>query len=192
VNRGVDPNTLLVGDRNALIVAVRITGYGSEYKTEVSCPNCNKRNSFVFDISEPETSFPDADFLEQVGALRTENDTFIFELPRTKVSVEVRLINGHDEKSLAARVKQKKKAKMPESNSTEQFRLILVSVNGDASSSSINQLINVMPALDSRYLRGIYKKLNPNIDLTQEFCCDECDYEGSMEVPFTSDFLWPK
>ena len=192
IDKNINPDSMLVGDRNALLVAIRVTGYGAEYKTDVACPNCGTRNSFAFDITEPEVTTLDLDLLNELGVDRTNRDTFIIELPRSKASVEVRLINGTDEKKLAARIKQRKKSKLPESNATEQFRLMIVSVNGDTNNSAITKLINIMPAIDSRYLRGVYKKLNPNIDLTQEFFCEECDFEGPMEVPFTSDFLWPK
>jgi hypothetical protein len=192
VDKKIDPNSLLVGDRNALLMAVRTTGYGSEYKTDVSCPNCSARNQFTFDIAEAVSTFPDLDLLQDLEVERTENGTFLLELQKTRVNVELRLLNGHDEKKLTAKMQQRKKSKLPESNSTEQFRMIIASVNGDPNPSAISQLINVMPALDSRYLRSVYKNLNPNIDLTQDFYCEECDFEGSMEVPFTTDFLWPK
>jgi len=192
VDKSIDPSGLLVGDRNALLVAVRSTGYGTDYKTNVLCPNCASRNSFSFDISSPEIAFPSDELLSELGASKTAAGTFTLDLPKTNVTVEIRLLDGYDEIKLADRIKQRKKTNLPESNSTEQFRLIIVSVNGDDSKNTINQFINVMPAMDSRYLRLVYKKLNPNIDLTQDFSCGECDFEGPMEVPFTADFLWPK
>jgi len=116
----------------------------------------------------------------------------LVELPRSEIRVEIKLIDGRDEKKLAARIKQKKKTNLPEANATEQFRVMIVSVNGDSTNASISQVINIMPAVDARFLRNIYKNVNPNIDLNQEFSCGECEFEGPMEVPFTTDFLWPK
>src|SRR5260221_13383200 len=34
-NKTVDPDEMLVGDRNAVLVAVRVSGYGAEYEAEV-------------------------------------------------------------------------------------------------------------------------------------------------------------
>ena len=192
VDKSIDPNSLLVGDKNALLVATRASGYGVEYKTDVQCPNCGTRNRFEFNISDPQVFSPSDEFFEEENIERGPDGTFVLDLPRSKVCVTIRLLNGYDEKKLAERIKQRRKARMPESNATEQFRLIITAVNGDESKSSINQFISMMPALDSKYLRSLYKRLNPNIDLTQEFCCSECDFEGPMEVPFTADFLWPK
>jgi len=49
-----------------------------------------------------------------------------------------------------------------------------------------------MPAKDSKYLRNVYKNINPNVSMEQQFTCSSCDFQETMEVPFTSDFFWPK
>ena len=40
VNKAIDPDSLYVGDRNAIIVATRVSGYGNDYTTKVTCPQC--------------------------------------------------------------------------------------------------------------------------------------------------------
>ena len=76
-------------------------------------------------------------------------------LPRTQVEVGLRLMTGADEKKMANLAERKKKNNLPESSLTDQFRMIIVSVNGSQNQSHINELINNMPAMDSRYLRHI-------------------------------------
>jgi len=49
-----------------------------------------------------------------------------------------------------------------------------------------------MPAYDSRYLKVCFKKVTPTLDTTHEFDCNACGYETTLEVPFTTDFFWPK
>ena len=41
VSPGFDPDDMLTGDRNAIMTALRITGYGKDYKVEVDCPACS-------------------------------------------------------------------------------------------------------------------------------------------------------
>ena len=53
INKSIDVNSLLIGDKNALLVAARRTGYGPEYATSVNCPNCGAQVEHTFDISEP-------------------------------------------------------------------------------------------------------------------------------------------
>jgi len=192
VDKSIDPNSLLVGDKNAVLVAARISAYGPEYKTRINCPSCASLNDFEFDISNPEFTGLAHEQLEKLEVVDNGDGTFSLDLPLSKVTVGVRLLTGHDEKKLAATVKSKKKANLPESNTTEQFRFIICSVNGDDNKGLINKFISLMPAVDSKYLRTLYKELNPNIDLNQQFSCSECDFEGAVEVPFTADFLWPR
>ena len=50
IDKRVNPETLLAGDRNALMVALRVTGYGTEYKVEVDCPACGERSKHNFNL----------------------------------------------------------------------------------------------------------------------------------------------
>ena len=126
------------------------------------------------------------------GTTRTENNTFIFELPKSKVSVEVRMITGLEEKKLSDLAEKRKKLKLPEAPLTDQFRSIIVSVNGHTSSDAVGSFVENMPALDSKYLRGMYARVTPNIDLTQDVTCPNCSNETEVQLPFTVDFFWPK
>lgn len=71
--------------------------------------------------------------------------------------------------------------------------MMIVSVNKRVDAMTIKSFIDNMPARDARYIREAYDKIVPNIDLAQDFMCDTCSYETDrMEVPFTTDFFWPK
>jgi len=49
----------------------------------------------------------------------------------------------------------------------------------------------VLPASASRKLRATYDKVVPDVDLTQEFTCENCLHEGRIGVPLGVDFFWP-
>ena len=51
INKDVNPDDLISGDRNAILIALRITGYGSDYELELSCPECSKTSKNTFDLS---------------------------------------------------------------------------------------------------------------------------------------------
>ena len=70
--------------------------------------------------------------------------------------------------------------------------MFIVAVNDNDDRSVIGSLIQNMPAADSRHLREEYKKFVPNVDMKQWHSCDICGNETDMEVPFTTDFFWPK
>ena len=52
VDEGFEPMDMLTGDRNALMTALRITGYGAEYSVEVNCPACSERSKQDFNLAE--------------------------------------------------------------------------------------------------------------------------------------------
>ena len=188
LDKKVKVGELLTGDKNALIVAARITGYGSEYKTKLACPTCGEHVEHSFDLDD--TQHVECEIPEEVD--RTSRGTFIAVTPRSKIQVELQLLRGGDEKKLAKMVAMKKKRNLPESTLSDQLRLAIASVNGAAETNVINLFIGSLAASEARYLRGVYAKLMPNIDMKQDFLCHFCGYEQEIEVPFTSDFFWPK
>lgn len=188
IDKSIDLDDMLIGDKNALIVAARVTGYGSDYETKVSCPSCGANVRHTFDLSNLKTHEPPDDVLPIIG----ENGHFKVTLPISKLEVECRLLKGRDEKWLSKINEEKKTLKQAESAVTEQFKLLIASVNGNADKQIINKFCEVCPAGDSRFLRRFYEKIAPNVDMVQKFACNSCEAEMEMEVPFTVDFFWSK
>jgi hypothetical protein len=192
VDKRVKTNSLFVGDKNAIIIAARITGYGENYVTQVTCPICATTEEYPFNLNDKDIVGDDPSTLEEYGAQQNDTGTYTLKLPRTGVEVEVRLLTGADEKKLSATADKRRKHKLPESPMTEQFKSFIISVNGHTDMNSIHSFIENMPASDSRHLRTAYKAITPNVDLTQEWACIACGYDTEMEVPFTPEFFWPK
>ena len=189
IDKSINVDDLLVGDKNALLVAARISGYGSDYETKVLCPACGSISENSFDLNLIESADSKE---EKYEVQRTENGTFLFELPSSRADVEIRPFTGRDEKGILKANKVRKKNKLPELGLSDQMKRYIVSVNGSEQTKDISEFVNSMPALDARYLRSVYKSVTPNVDLVQHFECPECSHEQEMEVPFSTDFFWPK
>jgi len=196
VDRSISTDGMLVGDKNAILVAARASGYGAEYKTKVACPACSESQEYEFDLEQNAIvgfhteTFQNSSYHQHVT--ENTNGTFDIQLPKSEVTVTVKLLTGADEQKLAKNMKQKSRAHGHETMLTDQFRSYIIAVNGSTFNRDINTFVNAMPALDSRFLRTAYAGLAPNIDLTQFFSCESCGFEQDMEVPFTADFFWPK
>ncbi|MAG25197.1 hypothetical protein CMI47_06420 [Candidatus Pacearchaeota archaeon] len=189
VDRRINPDTLLTGDRNAIIIATRITGYGHIYETKVSCPNCAAQQQYSFDLTEA-TVYDGADPDEDDQVNDHGDGTFTTTLPRIKLPVTFRLLTGKDERSLMAGMETDRKRKN-EQSITRQLRNMIVAVDGQNAPQVIDYLVDHLPSMDSRQLRMCYRLAAPNVDLTQHFECAECDFAQDMEVPLTADFFWP-
>jgi hypothetical protein len=181
VNKSIDPSTLLMGDRNAIIISARVSGYGNKYETKVDCPACETKQEYGFNLNRAKITHG------SVSAERVTdngNGTITCILPQTEIEVIVRLLTGREEKKLS---------NLNKSNNviSTQLESIIISVNGDSSRQAIQYVATNLPSIDSRHLRMVLKDATPNIDLTQKFSCIECGHEQEMEVPLTADFFWP-
>ena len=108
INKMIDPNDMLLGDRNALMVALRITGYGSDYAVEVTCPSCGERSRQGFNLAE----LPITRLTKEPVALGT--NLFEATMPKNKdtdpdLVIRYRHMTGEDEKSMSQQQERKKK-----------------------------------------------------------------------------------
>lgn len=185
IDQSVKVDDLLTGDKNALVVAARISGYGSSYTTKVSCPLCDTKFDHTFDLAEIKKK-------EVMDNMVGENGIISLTLPLTKVFVECKLLTGKDEKLLASWMEAKKKHHLPDSLLTDQLKVILVSVNGQSDKDYINKFVDHMPASDSRYLRVEYFKRVPDVNMNFDITCSECDNTQEVTMPLGAEFFWPQ
>ena len=193
VNKEINPDDLLIGDKNALLVAARVSGYGADYTVQVSCPSCGTAQSHTFDLTAFENNEgiqPDEN--SDSGVAVTDNGTFTAVLPRTGYTAEFRLFTAQDEKNAMQASVKKTKHKLADSTSTDLLKTIIVSVNGVDDKSEINSFIDNMPAQDARHIRACVKVVTPNVDMSQPCECSSCGAVTDVEVPFTAEFFWPK
>ena len=198
LDKRIDPDQLLVGDKAALLIAARVTGYGSAYNARVSCPSCFASQQHDFDLNDlPEheggTSATEADVVESSLGL----GVFSIALEKTPaVRFHVKLLTGVDEKKIGAINERRKKHNLSEGLLMTQFEAIVVGVEFAGkivtNKTEIQTVLQNLPASESRYLRTTYAKLTPTIALEQKFTCESCGEESSIDVPMTPDFFWPK
>ncbi len=190
VDKNIQPESLLVGDRNAIMIAARISGYGHEYNTNIDCPSCNATQPYSFDLFDSKLTHgvPSS----ELGVRDIGGGRFATMLPRTKCEVVFQLLNGAQEKGLLNQIESARKRNQQENTITRTLRLVTVAVNGDESPAAINYFVDNVPSIDAQHLRTAYSLATPNVDLTQFFSCTECGFETELEVPLTSDFFWPK
>ena len=187
VDKTINVDSLLIGDKNALIIATRVSGYGNEYKTKVTCPACASTDEYNFDLNDSVVyRGEDTDILSITD---NQDGTFDVVLPKLKTNVTFRLLIGADEKNLLTNKASRNVGF--EKLITTQLSRILLAINGDDSRDTIEYVVDNMPSIDSRHLRACYRAAAPNIDLTQTFVCEECGHDEEMEVPLTADFFWP-
>ncbi len=189
VDRRIDVDRLLMGDRNAILIGIRITGYGHEYSTAITCPSCGENVKKVIDLRE----MPIKRFPEGAQPLRPGANEFEFALPRLKKRVVFKLMDGNDEKELLLYAENSRKQSIVEELITTRHRIMIQSLGGEADKGKLAQLIRNMPAADSRAFRRHVDTLTPGVELKVAFECPSCGHEAKeVEVPLGTEFFWPR
>jgi hypothetical protein len=179
-------NDLLSGDRNALMVAVRITGYGPEYTPQVQCPACESRQEYQINLSDLEIKPLD------IEPVSPGVNQFAFQLPVSKKTVVFRFLTGKEEEEIMALMENKKKKGLANDNVvTTRLFYSIVSIDGNTDRSTISKYIQFMAARDSLFLRQYIDKHEPGIDMRHPFECKNCGHTEVIAVPMGASFFWP-
>ena len=181
LTEGVKIDDLLLGDKNAIMVAARILAYGPEYTCEVTNPKNGQKSQETFNLAEcPFKKLP-KDIKE---------NSFEVTLPISKKKIKFSLLSGKEEKLIEKDLNASKKVGIgvvPEL--TTRLRYLIKAVDDDNSQSVINETAQNMLARDSKFLREELTKVSPDIELSQEI---EIGGESvKVNIPMTVGFFWP-
>ena len=192
VDKSINPKSLLVGDRNAIVISARVSGYGNYYKSQITCPACVTEQKHAFDLNEADI-LTTSQILENLPDTVSVTDSghYLVVLPKSGLNVVLKLLTGVDEERLSKKLEKDRKQKS-ERLVTTQLEHMILSVNGNTTREAIEYVAHNLPSSDSSYLRKIYKTIVPNIELSLTFECENCGHSEEMEVPLTADFFWPE
>lgn len=187
----IDYDTLLVGDKNALMIASRVLAYGKEYRVDITCPSCGTRRRENVDLTSLEHKEVDIEKYEK-GV-----NEFEFELPNSKRKLTFKLLNGNDEKEIERELlglKKIKKDSVIKEDLTTRLKQMILSVDGKPERKVVRDFVeNELLSLDSLEFRNHVRKIQPDIDLSFDFSCsnEDCGYEEELLLPLTAEFFWP-
>jgi len=175
VNKDINYNDILVGDKNAILVAARILGYGKDY--EFTYAGVKE----TVDLSQISNKQLHPDF-EKV----TKNE-FTFVTPTTGDTFTFKLLTHGDEQKVQKEIDGLKKINKDSSAElSTRLKYMITSVNGD--DKAVRSFVdNKFLARDSRAFRKHIADLQPDVDL--KFYPDG-DAEG-VDIPIGITFLWP-
>lgn len=163
VTKGVKFDDLLVGDKNALLLAARAYGYGPEYETKVTTSAGNEVPITIDLSSVPHKVFDDTLITPHVNE-------FEYTLPKAGNVIKFKILTVGDQKRIDGDLKGLRKAQdiYGTQNLTTRFRYMILSVDGNTDKSNINKFIQNMLAVDSRAFREYINKISPDVDLEVE------------------------
>lgn len=172
----INYNDLLIGDKNAIMIAARVLGYGKDYTFMYN------GEETTIDLSEIESKLVREDLI-----VRGKNE-FEFTLPHSKNKITFKLLTHGDEKSIDREIEGLKKInKNVSQDLSTRMKHVITSVNGNYETKDVRDFVgNYMLAKDSRALREYIKEVQPDIDLNVTL-----DSGEEISLPITMNFFWP-
>jgi len=167
---------MLLGDKNSLLVASRVLGYGKNYTFKV------RGVEETVDLSELGSTKIDFDSLSK------GQNSFEYTLPNSGTNITYKILNGKDEKTISKEIEGYKKIDKDASPEiSTRLRTMITSVEGDKTPQKINEFVsNYLLAIDSRELRKEYQLNNPDVDLAFR------GQDGRQKtIPINISFFWP-
>lgn len=180
VTEGVDYNLLLIGDKNALMIASRVLSYGKDYPFKYQ----GEERSVDLSTLEPK----EVDFTK----LESGKNEFSFILPTSNYPITFKLLTHADEKAIDRELQGLKKVNKDSSPEvTTRLKYMITSVNGETEPKDIRNFVdNFLLAKDARALREEYSKVSPDMDLTFKLENEE-GIEEDVNLPIGINFFWP-
>ena len=180
IDKSIKVSDLLIGDKNAVLIAARILAYGKSYEVEV------EGQKVEVDLTQLEDKKLDENIVSE-GV-----NEFEFELPATKRKLTFKLLTSGDEKEIDKEVKGYEKIGDGIGYElTTRLKHMIVSIDGDTKRASINSFVdNEFLSRDSIAFSTHANDIMPDVDMTSTFT----DIEGNEKeftVPMTVTFLWP-
>jgi hypothetical protein len=169
---------LLLGDKNALLIAARVLGYGKDYDITYG------GEKVTVDLSKLENKK-----LDESLFTKGKNE-FTFSLPTSGIEIKFKLLTHKDERDIAEEVKGLQKIdKDSNPDNSTRLKFMITEVDGDSTKSTIRKFVdNYFLARDSRAFRAYVASIQPDVDLT---FYPEGGPEGGVDIPIGISFLWP-
>ena len=171
-------NDLLVGDKNAILIAARVLGYGKDYSFSYNGQEYSVDLSTLEDKVVDETLF------------KRGTNEFTFTLPHSGNKITFKLLTHGDEQKIDAEIKGMQKINPGSSSDvTTRLKYLITSVEGKREQKDIRDFVdNYLIARDARAFREYYSKVSPDINL--KYYPEEGAGEG-IDIPISINFFWP-
>ena len=177
----INYNDLLTGDKNAILIAARILGYGKDYEFKY-----NEKETTV-DLTELEDKLIDENLIVE------GKNEFEYQLRFSKRSITFKLLTQADDTKIQNELKGLKKiSKHSNPENTTRLKHTIISVDGDRTPKTIRDFVdNQLLARDARELRKYMTYVSPDVDLTVDLTFEDGETLENVSLPIGVNFFWP-
>lgn len=184
VDKSIKPRDLLSGDRSAILLFLRASSYGHNYKVMVTDPRTGNQFEDTVDLRKLK--------YKEVKELPDSNREFSVELPMRKKLVKFKLLTSGEEQLIMKNAEAKRQAYGEEvlEYNTLRLKASIVEIGGKRDRSYIDRFVDVMPALDAYTIRMKILDVSPDVDMSYEFKAKD-GYKFTSPLTMGIDFFFP-
>ena len=184
----VNLDDILIGDKNAIMVASRVLAYGKDYIFDFTDPSSGETREESVDLTKLKDKKVDFSKYEK------GKNEFDFELPASKKVITFKILTQKDEKQIDNELKAMKKLTKEsgiDPEITTRLKASILAVDGDRERNTVNKFVdNEFLSVDSFAYRVYLASITPDIDLSYSVELDNGEVE-EVAVPVTAQFFWP-
>ena len=184
-DKKINIDDIIIGDKNAIVLATRILGYGPEYKIQV--PSIEGQTEIQIDLSKVQTKDVDLDKLNR-------ENIYEWVTPVGKNVIKWRMLTHGDEKMIDTDVRAMNRLNKDGASAelTTRFRYMIKSVDGKEDTKSIVDFVNnKFLARDTRAFRTHIKELQPDMKMEFEYDNPNTGEKEMTPIPMGVGFFWP-
>lgn len=189
VEEGVNINDVFIGDKNAILMATRVLGYGADYTVEITDPFTLEKQEVTIDLSKVKTKDVDESLLNG-------DNRYKFKLPKSGKELVFKLLTHGDETEISKEIQSLERLYKGKGEKTfdvtTRLKYMVQSVDGNEDRGFItNWIQNGFLALDTKAFRKYVKQLSPDMDLKFDFTSDVTGEMEALDIPFGINFFYP-
>ena len=186
VEKGINVDDIVLGDKNAILLATRVLGYGPEYKIEMT-NSLGEPQEVTVDLGKVQTKEIDFELL-------SPENRYEFTTPHGKNKLEFKILTHGDEKKIDADIKALSRLNKGgvSAELTTRYRFMILSVDGQSDTQSITSFINnKFITRDTKAFREYIAKITPDINMEFDFEDEQTGETEVRSIPMGVGFFWP-
>jgi hypothetical protein len=168
-------------DRQAILIFLRNTAFGSEYTLTTYDPKTDKEFSTVVNLETLK--------LKDFNLSENTNGEYSYYLQKSKVDITFKFLTKKQEDEIE-KIKENWNGSGIAPVITKQLEMMIKSFNGVTDALKIRSFIEMMPIKDSQDFRKFINENKPGLDLTQEVTTPSGD-TIQVNIGFGVEFFRP-
>jgi hypothetical protein len=185
IDEDINPKDLHTGDRNAIMVWLRATAYGTNYPVEVINPYTGDLIETEVDLSEIKT--------KNLGAIPDNHGLFDFKFPVSGKQCKFKLLSVRDVEDIGKQRDYEINTLKKEyaDSLTYSLEKQIIEIDGNRDLNYIREVISVLRVGDSRAFRKYVNDIESGLDMNIEIQVPGGEPFTTF-LPINIDFFWPK